>query len=203
MGGSHQASVQVQHHFVLRPNGIRPRVREVLDGSVEPQIDNSAEPLTCPLNRARVRGTRFPGQGPFAFGRKRRAIILCGGDKSGGSEKRFYRQLIDKADERFDAHQPDHLASTEKKTRSLMEHAGRVKWLCEKKAGEHLGARSRWAELLQRVCHSKLPNRRFSANFANSVNWKPTTYVESAAYGRTNPSSPRSLINSSTAMSPR
>jgi len=29
---------------------------------------------------------------------------LCGGDKSGGSEKRFYRQLISKADARFDAH---------------------------------------------------------------------------------------------------
>ena len=40
----------------------------------------------------------------FAFDPKRRAIILCGGDKSGGSEKRFYRQLIDKADERFNAH---------------------------------------------------------------------------------------------------
>jgi hypothetical protein len=40
----------------------------------------------------------------FAFDRKRRAVILCGGDKSGGSEKRFYRQLIAKADERFDAH---------------------------------------------------------------------------------------------------
>jgi hypothetical protein len=39
----------------------------------------------------------------FAFDPKRRAIILCGGDKSGGSEKRFYRQLIDKADDRFDA----------------------------------------------------------------------------------------------------
>ena len=40
----------------------------------------------------------------FAFDPKRRAIILCGGDKSGGSEKRFYRRLIDKADDRFDAH---------------------------------------------------------------------------------------------------
>ena len=29
---------------------------------------------------------------------------LYGGDKSGGSEKRFYGQLIDKADDRFDAH---------------------------------------------------------------------------------------------------
>jgi hypothetical protein len=40
----------------------------------------------------------------FAFDPKRRAIILCGGDKSGVSEKRFYRQMIDKADARFDAH---------------------------------------------------------------------------------------------------
>ena len=40
----------------------------------------------------------------FAFDPKRRAIILCGGDKSGGSGKRFYRQLIDKADDRFDSH---------------------------------------------------------------------------------------------------
>ena len=40
----------------------------------------------------------------FAFDPRRRAIILYGGDKSGGSQQRFYRQLIDKADERFDAH---------------------------------------------------------------------------------------------------
>ena len=37
----------------------------------------------------------------FAFDPKRRAIVLCGGDKSGGSQKRFYRQLIDTADKRF------------------------------------------------------------------------------------------------------
>jgi hypothetical protein len=30
--------------------------------------------------------------------------FLCGGDKSGVSEKRFYQQLTDKADARFDAH---------------------------------------------------------------------------------------------------
>lgn len=40
----------------------------------------------------------------FAFDPVRKAIILCGGDKSGGSQQRFYQQLIDKADERFDAH---------------------------------------------------------------------------------------------------
>ena len=40
----------------------------------------------------------------FAFDPNRKAIILAAGDKSGVGEKRFYRQLIDKADARFDAH---------------------------------------------------------------------------------------------------
>jgi hypothetical protein len=40
----------------------------------------------------------------FAFDPRRKGIVLCGGDKSGGSEKRFYRQLIAKADHRFDSH---------------------------------------------------------------------------------------------------
>jgi hypothetical protein len=40
----------------------------------------------------------------FAFDAKRKAILLVGGDKSGHSEKRFYRELIRKADDRFDAH---------------------------------------------------------------------------------------------------
>ena len=40
----------------------------------------------------------------FAFDLKRRAIVLCGGDECGGSQRRFYRQLIDTADKRFDSH---------------------------------------------------------------------------------------------------
>ena len=40
----------------------------------------------------------------FAFDPKRNAVLLIAGDKSGGGEKRFYRQLIAKADERFDEH---------------------------------------------------------------------------------------------------
>jgi hypothetical protein len=40
----------------------------------------------------------------FAFDPDRQAILLTAGDKSGSSEKRFYRQLIAKADERFDRH---------------------------------------------------------------------------------------------------
>jgi len=40
----------------------------------------------------------------FAFDPARNAVVLVGGDKSGGSEKRFYKGLIKKADERFDRH---------------------------------------------------------------------------------------------------
>jgi hypothetical protein len=41
----------------------------------------------------------------FAFDPKRKAVLLVAADKSGISEKRFYRQLIAKADQRFDDHQ--------------------------------------------------------------------------------------------------
>ena len=40
----------------------------------------------------------------FAFDPRRRAVLLIGGDKSGGSEKLFYKELIRRADERFTAH---------------------------------------------------------------------------------------------------
>lgn len=46
----------------------------------------------------------------FAFDPHRQAVILVAGDKSGMSEKRFYRSLISKADRRFD----DYLAQQKK-----------------------------------------------------------------------------------------
>jgi hypothetical protein len=41
----------------------------------------------------------------FAFDQKRHAILLVGGDKSGVSQDKFYRRLIEIADRRFDQHQ--------------------------------------------------------------------------------------------------
>lgn len=40
----------------------------------------------------------------FAFDPQRQAILLVCGDKSGVSERKFYKQLIRKADVRFDQH---------------------------------------------------------------------------------------------------
>src|SRR5438270_9123023 len=58
---------------------------------------------------ANMKELRFDAAGgvwrfAFAFDPKRRAILLAAGDKSGGSERTFYRRLIAAADTRFDAH---------------------------------------------------------------------------------------------------
>lgn len=56
-------------------------------------------------DHANMKELRFDAaDGVFAFDPKRNAIVLCGGDKSGGSEKKFYKGLIRKADTRFSAH---------------------------------------------------------------------------------------------------
>ena len=58
---------------------------------------------------ANMKELRFSAAGgewrvAFAFDTRRKGILLIAGDKSGGSEKRFYRELLRKADNRFDAH---------------------------------------------------------------------------------------------------
>lgn len=40
----------------------------------------------------------------FAFDPKRRAVLLVAGDKTGSSERSFYRRLIAKADARYGRH---------------------------------------------------------------------------------------------------
>jgi hypothetical protein len=52
---------------------------------------------------------RFPADGgvwrvAFAFDPRRIAVLFAAGDKSGVSEKRFYKRLIATADARFDQH---------------------------------------------------------------------------------------------------
>lgn len=40
----------------------------------------------------------------FAFDPQRQAILLVGGDKGGADQRRFYKRLINVADERYDEH---------------------------------------------------------------------------------------------------
>jgi hypothetical protein len=58
---------------------------------------------------ANMKELRFDAAGgvwrvAFAFDPRREAILLVAGDKAGTAQKRFYKQLVRKADERFDAH---------------------------------------------------------------------------------------------------
>lgn len=58
---------------------------------------------------ANMKELRFEGgdgewRAAFAFDPERKAIVLVAGDKSGGSQKRFYKNLIAKADLRFSEH---------------------------------------------------------------------------------------------------
>lgn len=55
-------------------------------------------------NMKELRFAADGGEWRVAVDPRRRAIVLVAGDKSGGSEKRFYKQLIAKADKRFTAH---------------------------------------------------------------------------------------------------
>jgi hypothetical protein len=83
------------HAMVLQqfgPQAKRPRV-DTLNGS----------------KHANMKELRFNVGGgvwrvAFAFDLKRKAILLCAGDKSGMDERRFYKGLIATADKRFDAH---------------------------------------------------------------------------------------------------
>ena len=77
---------------LLGPTAGRPRV-DTLAGS----------------RHANLKELRFDADGgvwrvAFAFDPRRRAILLVAGDKSGVSERRFYRRLLRLAEQRFDAH---------------------------------------------------------------------------------------------------
>ena len=76
-----------------------------------PQLNRPHVDTLNGSRHANMKELRFSADGgvwraAVAVGPARQAIVLVAGDKSGGSEKRFYRQLIKKADVRFD----DHLA---------------------------------------------------------------------------------------------
>lgn len=88
-------------------------------GLLERRGPRLGRPHADTLNASKYRNMkelRFAADGgvwrtAFAFDPIRRAIILVAGNKAGVSEKRFYQQLIKKADARFD----DHLARLKEK----------------------------------------------------------------------------------------
>jgi len=69
-----------------------------------PNVDTLKDSKHANMKELRFNAADGVWRAAFAFDPRRKAIVLVAGDKSGGSEKRFYKQLIQKADGRFDAH---------------------------------------------------------------------------------------------------
>jgi hypothetical protein len=69
-----------------------------------PRVDTLNDSRHANMKELRFSAADGEWRVAFAFDTKRKAVLLVAGDKSGGSEKRFYRELIRKADGRFEAH---------------------------------------------------------------------------------------------------
>lgn len=66
-----------------------------------PRVDTLKGSVHANMKELRFSAADGEWRVAFAFDPKRRAVLLVAGDKSGGSQARFYRRLIAKADERF------------------------------------------------------------------------------------------------------
>jgi hypothetical protein len=69
-----------------------------------PNVDTLNGSKHANMKELRFKAADGVWRAAFAFDPERKAVILVAGDKSGGSERQFYKDLIGKADARFDAH---------------------------------------------------------------------------------------------------
>lgn len=68
-----------------------------------PTVDTLKGSRHANMKELRFEADRGVWRVAFAFDSARRCVLLAAGNKAGVSERRFYRQLIDLADRRFDA----------------------------------------------------------------------------------------------------
>ena len=73
-------------------------------------------------DHANMKELRF--EAAFAFDPKRQAILLVSGDKTGVSDKKFYKRLIEKADERYSRH-VEKLKAEEKTAKAPAKKGGK------------------------------------------------------------------------------
>ena len=69
-----------------------------------PTVDTLNGSKYANMKELRFKAANGVWRAAFAFDPKRKAVLLVAGDKSGGSESRFYHDLIAKADRRFGTH---------------------------------------------------------------------------------------------------
>ncbi len=69
-----------------------------------PEVDTLQGSAYANMKELRFRAGGGVRRVAFAFDLERAAILLVAGDKSGVSEMKFYKRLIDKADKRYREH---------------------------------------------------------------------------------------------------
>jgi len=79
-------------------------LREFGPGLGRPDVDTLKDSRYANMKELRFRADGGVWRVAFAFDPRRNAILLVAGDKSGVSERMFYKRLIDKADRRFKEH---------------------------------------------------------------------------------------------------
>ncbi len=108
-------SVLLDDEFAAELRSLDPEVRiELLAhagllGRFGPSLGRPRADTLKGSRHANMKELRFDAGGgvwrvAFAFDPKRRAVLLAAADKTGASQRRFYKRLIATADDRFDAH---------------------------------------------------------------------------------------------------
>lgn len=107
--------VVIADEFRIELDSLSPSVQTELAASAKMLAEfgpSLGRPKVDTLNGshyANMKELRFDADGgtwriAFAFDPRRKAILLVAGDKSGGSQQRFYKELIRKADTCFARH---------------------------------------------------------------------------------------------------
>jgi hypothetical protein len=69
-----------------------------------PEVDTLKESQFANMKELRFKADGGVWRVAFAFDPQRNAVLLVAGDKSGVSQKKFYKRLIEKADKRYAEH---------------------------------------------------------------------------------------------------
>jgi hypothetical protein len=108
-------SFKVKFHAQFVPEwrqldmALKERVGDILDHLEDdgpflgrPEVDTLSGSKHTNMKEIRAKHGREIWRFAFAFDPIQRAVILCGSDKQGLNQQLFYKQLIAKADTRFD-----------------------------------------------------------------------------------------------------
>ena len=111
MTWSVELAEEFEPEFEMLPNAVKLSIAAITEILQErgphvgrPRVDTLSGSRHANMKEMRFTAADGAWRVAFAFDPSRSAILLVAADKSGLSSKRFYRELIRKADQRFDRH---------------------------------------------------------------------------------------------------